>query len=670
MNARIELSGASRAVLALAVIAVVAIATLTVSAIPTYALITQVKEGAETVDIGVQARKFAGVPETPLQYHGGPVDPQTFTYAIYWDPREEYHSDWLRLIDSYLHEVGAASGQLENVFALSGQYTEPPSSSALYKSTFRGAATDTFSYPANGCSDPKGQVICLTDAQIRAELRRFIENEHLPTGREILYYVLTPPAVTVCLESGTTENCSTSSKELAEESYTREEPVNKPGDLKVVETTTGFCSYHGVIEPTSSSPMIYAVQPWTAGHAGHVNQAVPLVTMAPTAAELACQNRVKLVEPNQETTFLHFDSYETGLADLIINDMSVEQNNITPDPVFDAWYQEGTLAEQGDMCQGGFSPIEEETKTEEKLKNTQALLRSNNTVNEHKYYLQYEYSSVGVTAHQTSVCWSGVELLPHFTATNLVGKTDDVAFDGLESSMTLIADPNELKLDEPYTVPLYKWEFGDGTSTGPSPQASIIHSYAAAGKYNVRLTVTDSGGNVRSFSNTIPVGGPPSPGTQPTPPGGGGPPTIGSTPSTASVKVTATGAPTLSESVLSSSLSKVVRLGLPIKYKVNEQVAGRAEALLDKTTAARLGIKGPLAAGLPKGYPREIVVGTAVLVTTRAGQGTVRIKFSKTVAKHLAKAGRVKLTLRFVLRNASSGGVHTTTTFSTVVLSH
>lgn len=661
----IRVFNACRALLATALLAVAAASALAASA---GAVIVQVKEGAETVDIGVQMRKLVNAPETALQYHGGPVDSQSFTYAIYWDPREEYHSDWLRLIDGYLHDVGAASGQLENVFALSGQYTEPPSSRALYKSTFRGAYTDVSAYPASGCSDPKGKVICLTDAQIRTELKRFIESEHLPTGREILYYVLTPPAVTVCLESGSTENCSTSSKELAEEAYTREEPANEP-ELEAVDAATGFCSYHGAIEPASSSPTVYAVQPWTAGHAGHVNQAVPLVTMAPTAAELACQNRAKLVEPDQETTFIHFDSYETGLADLIIDDMSVEQSNVVPDPVFDAWYQEGTLAEQSDMCEGVFSPIQEESTNEEKLKGTQALARSNDTVNGHEYYLQYAYSSVGVTAHQSSVCWSGVELRPHFTATNMVGKTDDVAFDGLESDMTLIADLDELELDEPYTLPLYRWEFGDGTSVGPSPQASIVHSYAAAGGYSVTLTVTDSAGNVRSFTQTIPVGGAPSPGTSPAPPAGGGPPTIGNTaPASTAKGAAAPGAPTLSASVLSSSLGKVVRLGLPIKYKVNEQVAGRAEALLDKATAARLRIKGPLATGLPKGYPREIVVGTAVLVTTRAGQGTVRIKFSKTVAKRLAKAHQVKLTLRFVLRNASSGGVHTTTTFSTVLL--
>ncbi len=656
----------------LAVVAATA-ATLALLAAPAGAVIVQVKEGAETVSVGVQPRKLVVAPETPLQYHGGPVDPQSFTYAIYWDPGQEYHSDWLRLIDGYLHDVGAASGELENVFALNGQYTEPSSTSrALYKSTFRGAYTDTFPYPSNGCSDVKGHAICLTDAQLRTELKRFIESEHLPTGQEILYFLLTPPAVTVCLESGAGENCSTSSKEIEEEAYTQGEPANHPGS---VESATGFCSYHSAIEPSSATPIVYSVQPWIAGHAGHVNQEIPIANMHPTAAELACQNRARLIEPNQETTFIHFDSYETGLADLIINDLSIEQNNIVVDPVLDAWYQSGTLAEQGDMCQGVYSPLPEQA-SEEKLPGTEARQVSNEEINGDPYYLQYAYSSVGVTAHQDNICWSGVELRPHFTATNVVGKGDDVAFDGLESAMTLVADPSEIEFaTEPYTVPLYKWEFGDGTMTAATPQASIIHSYSAPGQYTVTLTVTDSGGNVRTFSQTILVGGPASPGTSPTPAGAGGAPTVSPAPApspavTVTPAVGSTAGPTLTQSVLSHSLSKAARRGLAIKYDVDEQVAGRAEALLEKTTASRLGVKGALAVGLPRGYPREVVVGDAVVVTTRAGQGTVRIRFAKAIAKKLAKAHQLKLTLRFVLRNVSSGSVHTTTALSTVLLSH
>ncbi len=59
---------------------------------------------------------------------------------MYWDPANAYHNDWMTLIDGYLHDVGAASGQLSNIFALDGQYTGPGGTRANYNSTFRGAS--------------------------------------------------------------------------------------------------------------------------------------------------------------------------------------------------------------------------------------------------------------------------------------------------------------------------------------------------------------------------------------------------------------------------------------------------------------------------------------------------------------------------------------------------
>jgi len=49
------------------------------------------------------------------------------------------------------------------------------------------------------------------------------------------------------------------------------------------------------------------------------------------------------------------------------------------------------------------------------------------------------------------------------------------------------ADPNTL---------MYSWDFGDGTTpTTPSSSSSISHTFAAAGTYDVRVTVTDSANN-------------------------------------------------------------------------------------------------------------------------------------------------------------------------------
>jgi PKD repeat protein len=643
-----------------------AVTALAVWTAPAGAVVEQVTEGAETVEVGVVPRKPAPVvvPAKALQWHGGPIDSATYVYVIYWDPVKAYHDDQMRLIDEYVHNVGADSGKLGNVFALNAQYRSATGERASYNVTFRGAYTDTTAYPPSGCSEPEIQPQCLTDAQIRAELKRFVAVNGLPAGREVVYYVLTPEAVTVCLDQGAgSRNCSTSSKELEEEAK---------DTTGMASEATGFCGYHSVIEPGAETPIVYAVQPWVAGHAGHVLNESPLKTLVPTAATLACQNGKTLVEPNQQTTFTRNSDYETGLADVIINDLSLEQADIMDDPMLTSgWYQEGSSAEQSDMCRWVFgAKNEEEKKKEEKKKEgTQAETLSTQEIGAAHYYLQFGYDSTAISSGHGATCWDGVENKPHFTATNVVKGGDVVAFDALESSITLSANLTPpLPSNEPFTAPEYEWQFGDGSSVGPTYEASVFHTYRYAGNYTVTLKVTDSGGYTRSFSATTPVGSPPAPAPPPTPgltasTGAGS--STGSSPASS-----ASGAPTVTESVLSHSLSKVANLGLAIHYAVNQQVAGRVEALLDSATAAHLHIKAPLATGLPRGYPRELVVGRAVLVTTRAGQGTVRIRFSKTIAKQLAKAHLVKLTLRFVLRSVTPGGVRTTTTFSTVTLSH
>jgi hypothetical protein len=124
----------------------------------------------------------------------------------------------------------------------------------------------------------------------------------------------------------------------------------------------------------------------------------------------------------------------------------------------------------------------------------------------------------------------------------------------------------------------------------------------------------------------------------------------------------------LGASVTSKSLKKALSSGLPVRYTTNEQVAGNIEVLLESSTAKRLGIKGATATGLPPGTPKSIVVGTAVLVTTKAGQGTIRVKFTARAAARLKHVHKLKVTLRVFARNASRQSPQTTTMLSTVVL--
>jgi hypothetical protein len=116
------------------------------------------------------------------------------------------------------------------------------------------------------------------------------------------------------------------------------------------------------------------------------------------------------------------------------------------------------------------------------------------------------------------------------------------------------------------------------------------------------------------------------------------------------------------------SLAQALRRGLLVNYSVNEQVAGHFQILLDAATAHRLGISGPPATGLPAGAAPSLVIGQAILVTTKGGHSAVRIKFSKRVAAHLRHVRKVTLTLRLIVRNAATQNPQSATVLSTFVL--
>jgi hypothetical protein len=600
-------------------------------------------------ELGIQYRTPAKSVnlKKPLQYQGGPVISASNSYAIYWDPTGAYRNDWMTQIDRYFHDVGAASGDLGTVFSLNSQYTGPAGTRATYKTTWRGAYTDTQPYPVSGCIEA-AELACVSDAQIRTELKRFVQANALPVGVNSVYYLLTPPGVTVCTDSGGSGNCS-------EATTAESEPPN------------GICGYHSAIDKSTASPIVYAVQPWIAGNAGKILQELPLETEEANSAALACQNGSGLDEPNQTGARSPFGDYETGLADVIVNELSIEQNNIVVDPLLNAWYQETTQAEQSDMCQRAFSPAPEVLP---KVPNTtHALNLVNETINANHYYVQWAFSSVGVTSGKGAVCWQGTELDPRFTAPNPVNTGDIVAFDANESGMTLDANATKLNANEPFTVPIYKWNFGDHTPevSGVS-DASVFHSYQYGGTYNVTLTVTDSGGNHATVTNSITVVGE-------SPPGSGG---SGAAPLAGSVSGSATGTaspgatqlklkPLVAAAAASRSLRSVLRHGLVVRYSVNEQVVGRFELMLAKSTARRLGLRGAPAVGLALGTPAQIIIGKAILVTTKGGRSTVTIQLSKNTASRLGRLKHVTLMVRLIAHNASGQSV---TVLGTVNLSH
>ena len=583
---------------------------------------------------GYQRREAPTIKLEPLQYHGGPVLHSSDSYAIYWDPTETYRAEWKEQIDEYMHDVGADRSL--DLFAVDSQYGDG-SGQAANASTFRGAYTDKDPYPASGCTaGEEAKFACLTDAQIRAELQHLVGSGALPgASGPAVYYLLTPPGVVVCTDEGGHGNCS-------------ESTTTKP--------SSGICGYHSAIDPGGAGQIVYAVQPWVAGYAGFVNALEPTKTLEPTEDVLACQGgKAPLIEPNQSGRNLLSD-YATALPDVIVNDLSVEQSNIAVDPLLNGWYQTATNAEQSDMCQWNFGPPPESPPAPDP--HTHAATESNETINGHTYYLQWAFDSTWVTIGRGHKCFQGATFIPRFTAPNPVSSGDVAGFDATESLLALQAARSGLPADEPYIAPVYSWDFGDGAHLAGKEDASVFHSFQYGGTYAVTLTITDSGLETDSYQSSVTVVGPPRPGgggsggggsssssssssAQPTTEGGAGTPGAGA-------KIAAT------QSVLSHNLGSALRGGLVVRYSVSQQVAGRFEVLLASATARHAGLRGPAATSLTAGTPPQTVIAKAILVTTKGGHSTYRIKFSKTTAARLRKLRKVALTIRMVVHNAST----------------
>jgi hypothetical protein len=176
-----------------------------------------------------------------LDYNGGPVMASNTNYAVYWRPSgaPAYPPDYQSGVNQYLTDLAHDSGGHENTDSVSAQYNDAAGDFASYNSRFGGALIDTDPYPANGCEQA---TICLTDAQLRAELTKFTSANHLPTDLAHAYFLLTPPGVEDCFEASGLE-CSAGS--------------NEPS----------YCAYHAN-EPVAGGELIYANDPYVTGILG------------------------------------------------------------------------------------------------------------------------------------------------------------------------------------------------------------------------------------------------------------------------------------------------------------------------------------------------------------------------------------------------------------------
>jgi hypothetical protein len=611
-------------------------------AISIAALYAAAPAGAVNATVGGNSYGFeprdAAAPTTTgaLTYHGGPVMHSNNTYAIYWDPPTptavmgNYDSDWHGLIDGFLRDVGRDSGTTGNVYSVVSQYTDAGGGRAAYNSTYRGAHTDAQAYPSNGCNVG---AVCLTDAQLRTELNSFITVNSLPTGMTSIFFLLTPPGVTVCTDAGGTD-CSSAS------------------------SPTSFCSYHSFIGNQSApgpTTVLYAVQPWTAGSAGLDMKWDG--TSGPLATD--CQDGSSIQEePNQTGLDLDGD-YDAGLADLVVNQMSVEQIDTITNPLMNGWYDAANSTEQSDQCRDAFQVPSTPVPTPPPDATTGAGKLANQSINGGAYYLQKQFNLDAMKLDYPGIpCEQFTRLAAAFTVPVAVNPWDVVGFDGSESLVDL--GPGS-----------YSWDFGDGTAAATGP--SVSHAFTTPGTYTVTLTITDKGANVATAQRLVTVNGPP-PGSG-TPPGTGtdsgtgttptsgaattttstnstGPSTTGTTPtgkSGGAPTAAQAKAPVAAEHILSHSLKGARRSGVTVSYRVDQAVAGRFQIMIDAATAKRLHIKGARVAGGASATGSAVVIGSAILVTLKGGGSKLAIHFTKSAASHLAHARSLPITVKLTV---------------------
>ncbi|HEX4188191.1 MAG TPA: IPT/TIG domain-containing protein [Solirubrobacteraceae bacterium] len=259
---------------------------------------------------------------TNLDYNGGPVMPSNTNYAIYWQPAgaPEYPADYQPGINRYFEDLEHDSGGTANVDSVSAQYNDTAGEFARYDSHFGGALIDTTPYPTNGCARA---AICLTDAQLRAELRSFVEAHGLPRDLTHEYFLLTPPGVEDCFEKAGGV-CSAGS----------ERPV--------------YCAYHGNI-PVAEGQIIYSNDPYVTGILGCDDGNHPNGTSSDGALQggLSHEHNESITDPEPNNAWTDFGGIEGEIGDKCSEsdgtELGTASNGASYNQLVDGhfyWYQE------------------------------------------------------------------------------------------------------------------------------------------------------------------------------------------------------------------------------------------------------------------------------------------------------------------------------------------
>jgi hypothetical protein len=240
------------------------------------------------------ANTFATADPGPLLYHGGRVmQPFVTTYVLFWVPSHlqngaptsmssHYQGIQLSMLFDYpAHGINNILTQYSQ--NIGGNITYIQNKGALGSHYY----TDSSPFPASACTDAHTPGNCLTDAQIRAEVRKLLGFAGLSGGLNQMFLVYTPIGEGSCFDS-TSRSCAYSQ----------------------------YCAYHSYFL-NGTTPIIYSNEPY----------GDPRFCQIPNVPS-----------PNNDAA-----------ADTAATAANHELNEAISDPQLNAWYtSQGN--ENGDLC--------------------------------------------------------------------------------------------------------------------------------------------------------------------------------------------------------------------------------------------------------------------------------------------------------------------------------
>jgi PKD repeat protein len=447
----------------------------------------------------------------PLLYRGGPVDHALTARVIYWSgsaPTHPIPAAFSSGLDAFVRDFAASASLSGNLATVARQYVDP-GGAALTSLSAEPSISDSDAYPASGgCATSTTYPVCLTDAQLVAELGKVISSNNAATGLSTAYMIVVPPDVQVCLSSAAPPSGTC----LA----------NAP-----------WCAYHshaaeGGVDTAYTVLAVPSNAPCESPNGPHGNPALDgaITLEAHELLEVA-------TDPNVGTGYVDSAGEENGddcawLFGTTSPAASGGQYNQTLGG--NQYLIQQTWSNQGATCASSLSspPVSvavSGTSTVPLGSSTTFTAGLQGEGASGATY-QWHYLPPGAGTAQTQTLGAGPSTT--FTPTQGTGVVWATATDASGSTIVGAAQATALPaataqfqspaggatMGQPVSfdgsgssspngpIAQWSWDFGDGTT---AQGATVSHAFAAAGSFTVTLTITDSKGLQASVQHAVTI---------------------------------------------------------------------------------------------------------------------------------------------------------------------